>query len=95
MIPRLPKAVFHFEARSLKESMVKLQWTTSRQNEVSEEWSQVADLGRKWTQYSLPMDIKGRMTRIYLTLPEAGSVELRNIRIATPEGTVMMEYCHE
>jgi arylsulfatase A-like enzyme len=92
MIPRLPKAVFHFEARSMKESMFKLQWTTSEQNEVSEEWSQVVEPGREWTQYSLAMDIKGRMKRIYLTLPEAGSVELRNMRIATPEGTVMMEY---
>ena len=64
-------------------------------NEVSEEWSQVADPGRQWTLYSLPMEYKGTPKGIYLTLPEAGSVELRNMQIATPEGTVMMEYCRE
>jgi len=92
MIPRLPEAVFHFEARSTKESTVKLQWTTSAKKEVSEEWSQVTDPGSQWTQYSLPMEYKGTPKGIYLTLPEAGAVELRNMRIATPEGTVMMEY---
>jgi len=72
-----------------------LQWTTSTKKEVSEEWSQVADLGRQWMQYSLPMEYNGTPKGIFLTLPEAGSVELRNMRIATPEGTVMMDYCRE
>jgi len=92
MIPRLPEAVFHLEARSAKKSRLELQWTTSAKKERSEEWSQLVDPGNQWTKHSLPMEYEGTPGGIYLILPEAGSVELRNMRIATPEGTVMMEY---
>lgn len=93
MIPRLPgTAVFHFEARSSKKSPVALQWTSRAKKEVSNDWKQDATPGRQWQEFSLPMQFKGTPTGIYLTLPEGGAVELRNLRIATSEGTVMMEY---
>lgn len=93
MIPRLPgTAVFHFEARSSTASTVKLQWTTRAQKEVSNDRKQEATPGRKWQEFSLPMQFKGTPTGIYLTLPEGGAVELRNLHVATSEGTVMMRY---
>lgn len=95
MIPRMPKATFHLEARSSNDTPVKLQWTTRAKREISEEWSQTVVPGKQWTEFSLPMTIKGTPTDIYLSLPEAGAVELRSMRIATPEGTVMMDYCQE
>ena len=96
MIPRLPgTAVFHFEARSSKKSPVLLQWTSRAKTEVSEDWSQTAQPGRQWQAFSLPMQFNGTPTGIYLTLPEGGAVELRNLRVATSEGTVMMEYGEE
>ncbi|MGB7327561.1 MAG: hypothetical protein WBD31_21975 [Rubripirellula sp.] len=38
------------------------------------------------------MNFRGNGTGLYLTLPEGGRVELRNMRIATPEATAMMTY---
>jgi arylsulfatase A-like enzyme len=93
MIPRMSSAVFQLQARSDNDAALKLQWTTRAERTVSDEFSQQIDrVGREWTEYSLPMQLRGIPMEVYLTLPAGRSVELRALEIATPEGTVMMEY---
>ncbi|EMI43758.1 N-acetylgalactosamine 6-sulfate sulfatase (GALNS) [Rhodopirellula sp. SWK7] len=95
MVSRVKDAIFHFEARSTTRDAIKLQWTSTGQRKRTDAASKSSVPDKRWQEFSLPVNFRGNGTGLYLTLPEGGRVELRHMRIATPEGTVMMTYDEE
>jgi hypothetical protein len=86
-------AVLEFEARSSEAAPLSVQWTSSAQKDFKEPQSRAIPLTAEWKPLKVEMPFQGRIGDIRFVLPEAGqSAEIRNVRLLTPEGTLMTKY---
>jgi len=87
-------AVLEFEARSATESTVlSVQWTSSEQTQFAEPQLQVVPLSKEWKKTKVDMPFGGRIMQLKLALLAAGwEADVRNLRLLTPQGTLMTEY---
>ena len=73
-----------FEARSKTDTPIRF---AGRKN------GRVVKLGKEWAQYEIATpEIFIERHKFFLTLEKAGEVELRNVKVLTPNKTVMMAF---
>lgn len=86
-------AVLEFEARSTSGAPVCLQWDSTAQKGFGPERLASVPLSKDWTPARVDMPFTGIIQHMRFVLANAGqSVEIRNVRLLTPQGTVMMKY---
>jgi hypothetical protein len=86
-------AVLKFEARSETQTDVSIQWTSSTQKEFSQPPFKPVSLSKSWKQCTVEMPFGGRIDKIRFVLRDAGwQADIRNVKLYTPQGTLMVEY---
>lgn len=86
-------AVLEFEARSVTGSPVSVQWTSSAQATFSQPQLKPVLLSKEWGKCRVEMPFQGRIDKIRFVLRDSGwQTDIRNIKLLTLGGTVMMEY---
>jgi arylsulfatase A-like enzyme len=87
-------AWIEFEARSEKSNMVSVQWTSSgAPNFGAPDRNAAKALSNDWKTFRVKMDFPGRIGQLRFVLSNDGdSAELRNVKLLTPDTSVIMEY---
>ena len=87
-------AVLEFEARSAtKSTVLSVQWTSSEQPRFAEPQLKGIPLSKDWKPIKVDMPFEGRIMQLKLALLAAGwEADIRNLRLLTPQGTLMTEY---
>ena len=87
-------AWIEFEARSEKENPICLQWTSQGDPPFgAKEHQATSALSNDWNAFRVKMDFPSRIKSIRYVLPKAGDVaELRNVKLLTPDQSVITEY---
>ena len=86
-------AVLEFEGRSPNENHISVQWTSSAQPVYGQPQMARSLLSGGWKKCRVEMPFSGRIKDIRFVLRDAGwQVDLRNVRLLTPEGTLMTRY---
>lgn len=87
-------AWLEFEARSEKDNRVSLQWTSQTEAKFGVAERNVAkQLSNDWKTFRVQMDFKGRIKELRFVLSDEGDVaEVRNVRLLTPDGSVITKY---
>jgi len=86
-------AVLEFEARSATKSPISVQWTSSAQANFSQPQLKPVPLFNDWKKCRVDMPFGGRIGQLRFVLRDAGwQADIRNVRLLTPQGTVMTKY---
>jgi arylsulfatase A-like enzyme len=86
-------AVLEFEARSAAGNQVSIQWTSSSQPRYGPPQMAQEELSKEWKKCRVEMPFGGRIKDIRFVLRDADwQADLRNVRLLTPEGTLMTPY---
>jgi len=86
-------AVLEFEAKSSKGSPISVQWTSSAQREFSQPQLKPVPLSKDWKKCRIEMPFEGRIDKIRFVLRDADwRADVRNVKLYTPQGTLMTEY---
>jgi len=87
-------AWLEFEARSEKGNIVSLQWTSHATPEFGVAERNVAkQLSNDWKPFRVKMDFTSRINELRFVLSNDGDVaELRNVKLLTPDSSVITEY---
>lgn len=89
----MDNAVFEFEARSATGTPLAVQWTSSEHPGFGEPQIKEVSLSKGWKRVKLDMSFPGRISEIRFLLTKAGSAaNVRNVRLSTPDGSLMTEY---
>jgi hypothetical protein len=85
MVPHMPTAVATFEARAVEDCAALASMVPKGQ-------ARAFALSKQWQSYSFTIKTGPGTKGFQLELPEGGLAEFRNLKLSTPEGTVMIEY---
>ena len=87
-------AWIEFEARSQKGNIISVQWTSQSQPNFGVPDCNVAKaLSNDWKTFRVKMDFPGRIKELRFVLSNEGDVaELRNVKLLTPDGSVITPY---
>ncbi|MDB2681446.1 sulfatase [Opitutales bacterium] len=85
MVPHMSTAVASFEARAVEHC-------AARASMVPNGQARAFTLSKQWESYSFTIKTGARTQGFQLELPEGGHAEFRNLKLSTPEGTVMIKY---
>ena len=87
-------AWIEFEARSEKGNIMSVQWTSHGAPAFGDPERNVAkSLSEEWKNFRVKMDFPGRIKELRFVLSNAGDkAELRNVRLLTPDMSVITEY---
>ena len=70
-----------------------MQWTSSEQPQFANPQIEVVPLSEEWEKIKVDMPFEGRIMELKLALLAAGwEADIRNLRLLTPQGTLMTEY---
>ncbi|VGO11464.1 Arylsulfatase [Pontiella desulfatans] len=88
------EAWLEFEARSAKGNIVSVQWTSHGAPDFGVPERNVAKaLSNEWKPFRVKMDFPSRIKDVRFVLSNEGDVvELRNVKLLTPDGSVITEY---
>jgi arylsulfatase A-like enzyme len=83
-----------FEARSEKSNIISLQWTSQAEPDFGVPERNVArGLSNDWKKFRVEMKFPGRINELRFVLSNDGdTAELRNVKLLTPDGSVITEY---
>ena len=86
-------AVLEFEARSATRSPISVQWASSGQPEFGPPQLKPVPLSKGWEKIKVDMPFAGLILNIRFVLENAGwAVDIRNVHLLVPDGTLMREY---
>jgi len=89
-------AIFEFEARAEKNIPLTVQWTVDKWMNAGESdghHTQDTNLSSGWQTYRLPLEFKNRLKGVRFLLSERNvTVEIRNARILTTDGSETLKY---
>jgi len=86
-------AVIEFDGRSVTETHVSVQWTSSTQQDFNQPQISRAVLTKEWKKCRVEMLFTGTIKKIRFVLRDAKwQAEVRNVKVYTPQGTLMNEY---
>ena len=87
-------AWIEFDARSGKGNIISVQWTSQSKPKFGVPERNVARaLSKDWKTFRVKMDFPGRIKDVRFVLSNDGDVaELRNVRLLTPDGSVITKY---
>jgi hypothetical protein len=86
-------AVLEFEGRSAAGNHISVQWTSSSQPDYGQPQLARAELSKEWKMCRVEMPFEGRIGKIRFVLRDAKwQADLRNVRLLTPQGTLMTSY---
>ncbi len=86
-------AVLEFEGRSATGNHIGIQWTSSSQKNYGQPRMARSNLSRDWKKCRIEMPFEGRIGKIRFVLRDANwQADLRNVRLLTPDGSVMTKY---
>jgi len=87
-------AWLEFEARSDNSNIVSLQWTSRAAPNFGVPERNVANaLSKAWKTFRVKMDFPGRIAQLRFVLSNDGDqAELRNVRLLTPDGSLITPY---
>lgn len=86
-------AILEFEARAETASSVTVQWTSGAQPKFGAPQGAIFSLSKDWKNVRTGMSFNGRIDQIRFVLGEVGqTTEIRNVRLFTPQGTLMTAY---
>ena len=86
-------AVLEFDARSPTSNHLSIQWTSSVQKKFGQPQMARAPLSRDWKKYRVELPFSGFLSQVRFVLRDAAwQADVRNVRLLTPEGTLMVKY---
>jgi arylsulfatase A-like enzyme len=86
-------AQLEFEGRSANGNHISIQWTSSSQPEYGQPQMAREQLTGEWKTYRVKLPFDGRIGEIRFVLRDAGwEADLRNVKLLTPDGSVITEY---
>jgi len=86
-------AKLSFEARSATETHISVQWKGDKQPNFASPQLKPVNLSRDWQAHTVDMAFPGRIKEVRFVLRDAGwQANLRNVRLLTPDGSVITSY---
>ena len=86
-------AQLEFDGRSANGNHISIQWTSASQAEYGQPQMAREQLSREWKTYRVNLPFDGRIKKIRFVLRDAGwQADLRNVKLLTPDGSVITEY---